>query len=343
MTNKKIIFCGLLLVVGVLFFSLADSAGATCICRDSDWDYSGITLEVNCESMCQTWGGVAQWAPPTQDCRTQGCPTGQSCNSDGGIWTCSGTQDCRTNGCPTGQTCRSDGGIWTCAAGSSGAGDCLATGCPSGQSCENFDGAYVCLGSGDYNNTIPGGDYGNTLPGVQIGLPGSGGGSVSLPNFVGANSISELILKISKFLMALAIPFAIAMLVWSGFLFATAQGSEDKIKAAKKNFTYTIIGIAVIMASEALIYYIQEVLGGTGGGLFSNMVQNIKDLLEQIIALLFTLVTVYFIWGVVTYVRAAGDEAAIKQGKKHMLWGIIGMAIMAAAWPIVALIKDFFE
>lgn len=316
MKLNKIIFCGLVLMAGgVLFFSLVDSAGATCICRDSDWDYSGITIQGNCESMCQTWGGVAQWSPPTQDCRTNGCPSGQICRSDSGIWSC-----------------------MTLSSNESGNGDCSPP-CVAGQSCVDFEGSMVCVGDSQKDSSGLPLDTQKDSSGVSIGS----GGIVSLPNFIAADSISELILKITKFLMALAIPFAIAMLVWSGFLFATAQGSEDKINKAKNNFKWTIIGIAVILASEALIAYIEEILSGKSGGIFSNMVQNIKDLLEEIIALLFTLVTVYFIWGVLTYVRAAGDETAIKLGKKHMLWGIIGMAIMAAAWPIVALIKNFVQ
>jgi len=68
----------------------------------------------------------------------------------------------------------------------------------------------------------------------------------------------------------------------------------------------------------------------------------IKGWLTTIISLLFILVTLYFIWGIIKYVTAAGDEAKIKQGKQHMIWGIIGMAVMAAAWGIVRVVIDTF-
>ncbi len=64
----------------------------------------------------------------------------------------------------------------------------------------------------------------------------------------------------------------------------------------------------------------------------------ITTVLNGVIALLFVLVTLYFIWGVVQYVSAAGEEAKLKSGKEHMIWGIIGMAVMAGAWGIVRII-----
>lgn len=172
---------------------------------------------------------------------------------------------------------------------------------------------------------------------------GKGLDNVSLPNFIGVTSISELILKIVRFLMALAIPFAIFMLVWAGFLFATAQGSEEKINTAKRNLIWTVVGIAVILASEVIVDYISEILGAGGAGRGSALMNRIKTVLNGITVLLFVLVTVYFGWGVVKYVRAAGDEKAIAEGKKHMLWGIIGMAVMAGAWGIVRIIQEFVK
>jgi len=172
--------------------------------------------------------------------------------------------------------------------------------------------------------------------------PSGGVGNVVMPNFMGVKSVSDLILKVVKFLITLAIPFAVMMLIWAGFLFATAQGSEDKINKAKRNLIWTIVGIAVILASEAIVDYVTEILGGSGSGQASDLLEKIKDTLNEIIVLLFVLVTVYFAWGVIKYVRAGGDEKALTEGKRHMIWGIIGMAIMAGAWGIVEMIQLYF-
>ncbi len=72
-----------------------------------------------------------------------------------------------------------------------------------------------------------------------------------------------------------------------------------------------------------------------------DLLTQVRSTLNYIIAILFVLVTLYFIWGVVTYISAGGDDEKIKKGKKHMLWGIIGMAVMGAAWGLVRIIWDY--
>lgn len=71
-------------------------------------------------------------------------------------------------------------------------------------------------------------------------------------------------------------------------------------------------------------------------------ISQVKTILNGIIGLLFVLVTLYFVWGIVLYVGAAGDETKMKNGKSHMIWGIIGMAVMAGAWGIVNILLNTF-
>lgn len=67
-------------------------------------------------------------------------------------------------------------------------------------------------------------------------------------------------------------------------------------------------------------------------------------ILDPLITLLFVLATIVFIWGVIQYVimGGQGNEAAMKQGRKVMIWGIVGLFIMSAAWGIVSLLCQFF-
>ena len=160
----------------------------------------------------------------------------------------------------------------------------------------------------------------------------------SLPNFANVSSVSDLFTSIVNAVMKLALMFAVVMIIWSGFMFITAQGEEAKIKKARQNLIYTLVGVIVIILSTELANYINELLGGTA----SSLIEKIKSPLNQFIALLFTLATVYFIWGIIEYIKSAGDEAALKKGKAHMIYGIIGMAVMASAFGIVAMLQESF-
>jgi len=69
-----------------------------------------------------------------------------------------------------------------------------------------------------------------------------------------------------------------------------------------------------------------------------------SEILNPIISFLLVLATVIFIWGVIQYVIGSrGDEKALENGKRIMIWGIAGLTIMASAWGIVAVICRFFE
>jgi hypothetical protein len=204
-------------------------------------------------------------------------------------------------------------------------------GCSAGDTC--VDG--VCTPGGNTGLPVEGG----TNPPVSGGS--SGGGTVSLPNFVGVKTVGELISKIAAFLIKLATVLAGLALIWAGFQFVTAQGKEEAINKAKKNLIWTIAGIFVILASQIIISFVTEILGGSGAGQFTSFMNQIRTTLNNVIALLFVVVTVYFAWGVIQYVRSGGDEKMLEQGKKHMIWGIVGMAIMASSWGIVAIIANY--
>lgn len=68
----------------------------------------------------------------------------------------------------------------------------------------------------------------------------------------------------------------------------------------------------------------------------------ITGVLNPLITLLFVLATVVFIWGVIQYVVAQADEKKIADSKRVMLWGIIGMFLMASSWGIVRILCEFF-
>ena len=68
-------------------------------------------------------------------------------------------------------------------------------------------------------------------------------------------------------------------------------------------------------------------------------VQNIFNVIfNPLIQVLFFLAFLYFGFGIVKMLAGAGDEAKRSEGKKHIFWGIVGMAIMVSVWGIVAII-----
>ncbi len=73
--------------------------------------------------------------------------------------------------------------------------------------------------------------------------------------------------------------------------------------------------------------------------LFSNIVSNI---LKPIIDLLFVLALIYFIFGVIVFIKNADNAEKRKEGYNHIIWGVVGMFIMLSTNGIINLILATF-
>jgi hypothetical protein len=59
-----------------------------------------------------------------------------------------------------------------------------------------------------------------------------------------------------------------------------------------------------------------------------------------LIPLAFALCLLYFFWGVAKYIRTgAGSEKDAGEGKKIMIWGIVGLFVAFSVWGIISFIR----
>lgn len=68
----------------------------------------------------------------------------------------------------------------------------------------------------------------------------------------------------------------------------------------------------------------------------------VSAIINPLIALAFAAALLVFVWGIVEFLlelSQGGDTAA---GKQHMLWGIIGLFIMTAAFGILSIVTNTF-
>jgi len=76
----------------------------------------------------------------------------------------------------------------------------------------------------------------------------------------GTDSLQDFIMTVIR---DVVIPIggvvAVFFIVYSGFLFVTARGSEDKLKTAKRALLYSVIGTAILLGA----WVIAEVIAST--------------------------------------------------------------------------------
>lgn len=72
-------------------------------------------------------------------------------------------------------------------------------------------------------------------------------------------------------------------------------------------------------------------------------ISNIKVMiLNPIIGFMFAVAVVMFIYGIVEYIYGADNEDKRNTGKKHMIWGIVGIFVMLGVYGILNIISDFW-
>ncbi|PID83087.1 hypothetical protein CSB11_03070 [Candidatus Campbellbacteria bacterium] len=84
---------------------------------------------------------------------------------------------------------------------------------------------------------------------------------------------------------------------------------------------------------------------GDGGAAFEEGVktftQKITDVfLTPILTLLVAASVIYFVWGLVMFLKNAGEDGDRQNAKRHMLWGMFGLFIVFSVWGIMKIIMD---
>lgn len=73
----------------------------------------------------------------------------------------------------------------------------------------------------------------------------------------------------------------------------------------------------------------------------SPIIDKIKtEIINPIIILLVAVAIGYFLYGLMEFIRNQDNEDAQESGKKHMLWGVIGIAIMFSVYGILNLVNN---
>ena len=84
-------------------------------------------------------------------------------------------------------------------------------------------------------------------------------------------------------------------------------------------------------------------IGGprTGQGL-DNLAVTLGQILALAAPIIMALALIYFLIGVFKYVMAAGDDEAKGAGRSMMIYGVIGLFVMASVWGLVNLLVNTF-
>lgn len=68
-----------------------------------------------------------------------------------------------------------------------------------------------------------------------------------------------------------------------------------------------------------------------------------ENILNPFIVFLLALALVYFLYGVFKFIRGFDNSTTREEGKKHMIWGVVGLAIMVSVYGLLNVVKSTIE
>ncbi len=73
-----------------------------------------------------------------------------------------------------------------------------------------------------------------------------------------------------------------------------------------------------------------------------NVINTLRTLMDSVIPLFMVVAMACFLWGIVSYITAAGDEEKIKSSRGYIIYGLIGVFVMVAFWGIIQMVASTF-
>jgi len=102
-----------------------------------------------------------------------------------------------------------------------------------------------------------------------------------------------------------------------------------------------ILGAAPLMALAQTTGGVPTVCTGGQITTLQSLLCKFNELLGALLPFLIALGVVYFVWGVITYMIAA-DEEAKSAGRDKIIYGIIGLVVIVGLWGLVRLVTNTF-
>jgi len=82
---------------------------------------------------------------------------------------------------------------------------------------------------------------------------GGGTRTVKLLNPLKVDTLAEFLNLVLDIVILIAVPIIIFFIIWSGFMYVTAQGKPEKIADATRAFTWTVVGAVILLGAKVLL------------------------------------------------------------------------------------------
>lgn len=160
-----------------------------------------------------------------------------------------------------------------------------------------------------------------------------------------AKYIWKIALNVLEIVLRVIGIIAVAFMIYGGFLYLTSSGSPEKAASAMKTIVNASVGLIIALGVTALKNLIWGVIaGGTNDyGVYDGSAANV---LEKALNLVYyiggAIAVVMIVISGLNYTTSSGDPGKMTKAKNTLLYSIIGLVIIIAAWGITKFIVERF-
>jgi len=79
-----------------------------------------------------------------------------------------------------------------------------------------------------------------------------GGNPGRFENPIAFDTLSDFLVAVLNVIVTIALPIIVLAIIYTGFLFVSAGGNEEKLKKAKQAIVWTLIGAMIILGAFVL-------------------------------------------------------------------------------------------
>lgn len=130
----------------------------------------------------------------------------------------------------------------------------------------------------------------------------------------------------------------VLFMVISSIRMITAGGEEEMITKQKRNLTWNVIGMMVILLASGIvnaIYVVNESTGEVSAGGPNAAVTEVTSIIRLILVFLGPIAIAFTIYAGFTYLTSFGNDEANQKAKRMIIGGITGVIIIFAAYALV--------
>ena len=76
-------------------------------------------------------------------------------------------------------------------------------------------------------------------------------------------------------------------------------------------------------------------------GWLVDLFDDISDVIDKLIPILIALAFLVFVWGLIVFIMQSGDERAVAEGRRKMVWGVLALFVIVSIWGIISLLQGW--